>query len=333
MRRSVFTLKPNSEGTTCPFHIGAIQYVPDESFDHGFTLVLMHAMNLHKETFEPMLHHLLKRTSGVQIRDVWCIENPNQGQSARLNQKLLSTPKYRDRWTAAEYARAVHSFFTSNVHGIDFTTRKLLGMAHSGGAPALLLVQDRMPKIMFHGLILLEPGILPSGRASSQAVCDLFGNWAKSKRHTWDSRETALKELSTTAFKRWEPLCVQLFVENAMHPSADGSSVTLACSPVQEAGYYLSPRADFIKRPFEILTQLTAADKLPIHLIVSRTDEFRGYLSEARQTQISLVKRMARGSIQVVEGGHMCPQTKPVLCAKAIVQALNKLRSGAAARL
>jgi hypothetical protein len=29
-------------------------------------------MNLHKETFEPMLLHLLK-PSGVRIQDVWCI--------------------------------------------------------------------------------------------------------------------------------------------------------------------------------------------------------------------------------------------------------------------
>ncbi|KAF7371123.1 hypothetical protein MSAN_00747500 [Mycena sanguinolenta] len=246
MRRSVLTLKPISEGTTSPFHVGAIQYVPDESFDHGFTLILLHAVNLHKETFEPMLQHLLKQTSRVQIRDVWCIENPNQGQSARLNQKLLSTPKYRDRWTAAE------------------------GRAFGSSA-----CSDQMPKIMFHGLIFLDPAILPAGKQSSRVLCDLFGNWAKSKRHTWDSRETALKQLSTSAFKRWEPLGVQLFVENAMHPSADGSSVTLACSPAQEAGYYLSPQADLIERPFEIFTQLTTADKLPIHLIICMNDEYR----------------------------------------------------------
>ncbi|KAF7377372.1 hypothetical protein MSAN_00158600 [Mycena sanguinolenta] len=329
MRRSVLTLKPNSEGTASPFHVGAIQYVPDDSFHHGFTLIFTHAVSLHKETFEPMLQHLLK-TPGVRIRDVWCIENPNHGQSARLNQKLLSTPKYRGHWTAAEYARAVHSFLTSDVHGVDFTQRKLIGVAHSGGAPALLLVQDQIQTIMFHGLILLDPAIFPSGKACSRVVCDFFAKWAKSKRHTWDSRDTALKELSTTAFKGWDPLGAQRFVENALHPSAEGSSVTLACSPVQEAEYYLSP--DWIERPFEIFTQLTAADKLPIHLIIC----FRSKSSDMMQigeTQIALVKNMKRGSVQLIEGGHMFPQTEPVLCADAIAQVLNKFQCRENARL
>ncbi|KAJ7216574.1 Alpha/beta hydrolase family-domain-containing protein [Mycena pura] len=345
MRRIVLTLKP--EGT-CPFHVGAIQYVPDESFENGFTLIFLHAMNLHKEIFEPMLRHLLKQTSGIQIREAWCIENPNQGQSSRLNQKLLSTPKYRGHWTAAEYSRAVHTFLTSNVHGIDFATRKLIGLAHSGAAPSLLLIQDETPQIMFHGFVFLDPAILPSGKVSSRILCDLFGNWAKSKRHTWDSRATALKQLSTTAFKRWEPLGVQLF-ENALHPSADGSSVTLACSPMQEAAYYMSPQADLIERPFEIFTQLTAADELPIHLIVCPNDEYKGKTSEMKHTQIALVNNMTKGSVQIIEGGHMVslyrtvghsvkdneqfPQTEPVLCSKAIVQVLEKLQFGAGARL
>ncbi|KAF7350661.1 hypothetical protein MSAN_01626600 [Mycena sanguinolenta] len=329
MRRSVLTLKPNSEGTASPFYVEAIQYVPEESFDHGFTLIFMHAVNLHKETFEPMLQHLFKQTSGVRIRDVWCIENPNQGRSACLNHKLLSTPKYRDHWTAAEYARAVHSFLTSDVHGVDFTARKLIAAAHSGAAPALLLVQDQMPKNIFHGLIFLDPAIFPSGKACSRVVCELFEKLAKSKRHTWDSRETAVKELSTTTFKRWDPLCVQLFVKNALHPSADDFSVTLACSPMQEAGYYLSP--DWIERPFEIFTQLTAADQLPIHLIICLRN--KSEIIQIFETQIALVKNMTKGSVQVVEGGHMFPQTEPVLCADAIVQVLSKLQYRESARL
>jgi hypothetical protein len=70
MRRSVLTLKPDD---TYPFHVQAVQYIPDISYDNGFTLIFLHAMNLHKEAFEPMLLHFLKQTSGVRIRDIWCI--------------------------------------------------------------------------------------------------------------------------------------------------------------------------------------------------------------------------------------------------------------------
>ncbi|KAJ7496724.1 Alpha/beta hydrolase fold-1 [Mycena latifolia] len=335
MKRSLFTSPPHG---ACPFNVEAVRYVPDDSFADGFTLVFLHAMNLHKETFEPMILHLLRQTWGVRIRDIWCIDNPNHGRSARLNQKLLSTPKYRGHWTVAEYSRAVHSFLTSKHHGIDFTTRKLIGLAHSGAGPSLMLLQDEMPRIMFHGFIFMDPALFPRGNASVRILCELFGNLAKSKRHTWDSRAAAMMQLSTTALKRWDHLAVELFVENALHPTADGSSVTLACSPAQEAAFYLSPDRDLVGRPFEIFAQLTASDKLPMHMLVSANDEYKGKAAEIKQMQMKLVKATTRGSVQIIEGGHMFPQVEPVLCARAILRVLGKLQldksqSGVAARL
>ncbi|KAJ7496702.1 Alpha/beta hydrolase fold-1 [Mycena latifolia] len=330
MKRSLITMIPDG---TCPFHVEAIHYIPDESFENGFTLIFLHAMNLHKETFEPMLLHLLKQTSGVRIKDIWCIENPNHGRSARLNQKVLSTPKYKGYWTVAEYSRAVHSFLTSNIHGVDFATRKLIGLAHSGGAPSLILLQDELPKIKFHGMIFLDPAIIPPGKVSSRVLCELFGNWAKSKRHTWENRAEALRQLSTTAFKRWDSMGVELFVENALHPSVNGSSVTLACSPAQEAAFYLSPDTDLVGRPFERFAQLTAADKLPIHMIVSLDDEYKGKTAEMKQMQIELINTTTKGSVQIIEGGHMFPQAELALCTQAILRVLGKLQSGAGTRL
>ncbi|KAJ7643231.1 Alpha/beta hydrolase fold-1 [Mycena rosella] len=331
MKRSVFTLNPRSDGP-CPFHVEAVQYIPHESSDNGFTLIFLHAMNLHKETFEPMLLHLLKQATAVRIKDVWCIENPNHGRSARINHELLSTPKYHGQWTAADYSGAVHSFLTSTVHGTDFAKRKLIGVAHSAAAASLLLIQDEWPKINFHGLIFLDPAILHGGK-ESRSLCELFGNWAKSKRHTWDSRDAALSQLSRTAFKRWKPLGVELFVEHALRTGVDGTYVTLTCSPVQEAAFYLSPDTDLVGRPFEIFTQLAAADKLPIHLIICINDEYKGKTDEMKQLQIQHVSATTKGSVQIVEGGHMFPQTEPLLCTRAILQALEKLQSGAGTRL
>ncbi|KAJ7486265.1 hypothetical protein B0H11DRAFT_2192301 [Mycena galericulata] len=330
MKRNLFALEPNS---LCPFHIQALQYIPDDSLDDGFTLIFLHAVNLHKETFEAMLLHLLKQTSGIRIKDIWCIENPNHGESAWINRKLLSTPKYSGQWTAAEYSRAVHSFLASSSHGINFGERKLVGLAHSGAAPSLLLVQDEGPTITFVAFVFLDPAILPSGKASSRVLCNMFGNWAKSKRNTWDNRATALEHLSTTAFKQWDPLAVQLFVEHALHPTTDGRSVTLACSPAQEAAFYLSPNADLVDRPFDIFLQLTAADRLPIHVILCFNDEYKGKTAEMKQTQIDHVKTMTTGSVQIIDGGHMFPQTEPALCTQAILQVLEKLQSGVSARL
>ncbi|KAJ6461254.1 Alpha/beta hydrolase family-domain-containing protein [Mycena vitilis] len=330
MKRSLFSLNPS---ITCPFYVQALQYIPDNSSDTGLTLVFLHAVNLHKETYEVMLPHLLKQTSGISIRDVWCIENPNHGDSAWINRELLSTPKYSVQWTAAEYSRAVHAFLTSTSHGFDFSQRALVGLAHSGASTSLLLIQDLAPTVPFRGLIFLDPAILPSGKKSSRVLCEMFGKWAKSKRRTWNSRAAALKQLSSTAFKQWDPVAVQLFVEHALHPTADGESVTLACSPVQEAAFYLAPGADLVDRPFEIFSQLATTDLLPIHLIVCLNDEYKGRTGEMKQTQIALVRPMAKGSIQLIDGGHMFPQTKPDLCANAILRVLGKLQPVVHARL
>ncbi|KAJ6577725.1 hypothetical protein B0H19DRAFT_1337408 [Mycena capillaripes] len=110
MQRTLFTLKPSS---ACSFRVQALQYIPENSFEDGFSLIFLHAVNLHKETFEVMLLHLLKskQTANVRIKDIWCIG---------------------EWWfeTAAEYTRAVHAFLTSRSHGIDFGKRTLVGLAH-----------------------------------------------------------------------------------------------------------------------------------------------------------------------------------------------------------
>jgi hypothetical protein len=69
-RASVYTLEPS---VACPFYVQAIQYVPEHSYLNGLTLIFLHATNTHKESFEPVVRHLLRQPLGVHIRDVWCI--------------------------------------------------------------------------------------------------------------------------------------------------------------------------------------------------------------------------------------------------------------------
>lgn len=58
----------------------------------ALTLIFAHATGYHKEHFEPTLEHLfaLLRGSGkAKIRDAWCIDAPNHGEAAKLNEKTL----------------------------------------------------------------------------------------------------------------------------------------------------------------------------------------------------------------------------------------------------
>ncbi|KAJ7606682.1 hypothetical protein FB45DRAFT_1040927 [Roridomyces roridus] len=276
MKTTVHSLPPSQ---ACPFHVDAVQYLPEQPYKKGFTLVFFHAMNTHKEQFETAIGYLLQQPH--RIRDVWCIG------------------------TSMEYSRAAHTFLTSTSHGIDFGSRNLVGLAHSAGSASLFLLQQIQPPIPFHALILMDAAILPIGTPGTRVLTRLFGTWAKTKPNTWSDRAAAHAELSKTAFRRWHPSAVDLFVKHAIGPGDERvpeGAVTLRCSTRQEVAFFLGPTADLVDTPTEIFLHLTKEDKLPIHSL-----------------------RMTQGSVQIVEGGHMFPQTEPAGCARAIAQALERV--------
>ncbi|KAJ7890503.1 Alpha/beta hydrolase fold-1 [Mycena olivaceomarginata] len=330
MKSQLYTSEPS---LICPFRVEAIQYIPVSSSEDGFTLVFLHAMSLHKETFEPMLEHLL--AASTTIKDVWSIDNPNHGRSSVLNQKLLAASSYREYWSAAEYARATYSFLSSDSHGVDFSARRLVGLAHSSAVSALMmLLRDKefsLSKSTFNftSLVLLDPALLPPQFPSTTVLSNMFGKFASTKRDKWPTRAAAHQYLAAhPAFKAWDPRALRLFVACALRDSDSGSEVVLSCSRAQEAGFYLSSTADYKARPVEIFVELTRADELPIHIITCLKDEYKGQTLPSKEFQISQVKLTTRGSVQLLErGGHMFPQVEPALCADAIQRALISTRT------
>ncbi|KAJ7155421.1 Alpha/beta hydrolase fold-1 [Mycena crocata] len=310
----------------CPFRVEAAQYTPDSPCENGLTLIVLHAMSLHKETFAPMLEHLL--AGSTTIKDVWSIDNPNHGRSSTLNQGLLTSPSYREYWSAAEYARATYSFLSSASHGVDFSSCRLVGLAHSSAASSLMmLLRDKEFSspgfaLPFTSVVLLDPALLPPQFPSTTVLSKMFGKFAGTKRDKFPTRAAAHQYLAAhPAFKAWDSRALRSFVDCALRDS--GSEVVLSCSRAQEAGFYLSPTADYKARPVEIFTELTRADELPIHIITCLKDEYKGQTLPSKEFQIAQVESTTRGSIQVLDrGGHMFPQVEPALCANAIQRAL-----------
>ncbi|KAJ7864788.1 Alpha/beta hydrolase fold-1 [Mycena olivaceomarginata] len=314
---------------TCPFRVEGVQYIPDSPCEDGFTLIFLHAMSLHKETFEPMLDHLL--ASSTRIRDVWSIDNPNHGRSSALNQKLLATPPYREYWSAAEYARGAYSFFSSPSHGVDFSARRLIGLAHSSAVSALMmLLHDQeftgssKTRLNFTSLILLDAALLPPEFPTTPFLSNLFGKIASSKRDKWPTRAAAHENLAAhPAFKTWDPRALRLFVDCALRDSGSGSEVVLSCSRAQETGFYLSPAADYKARPVEYSQSSYARTNFPSMSLFCLKDEYKGKTLPFKELQIAQVKGTTRGSVQILDrGGHMFPQVEPALCADAIQRAL-----------
>ncbi|KAG6810413.1 hypothetical protein H0H92_011974 [Tricholoma furcatifolium] len=243
MQTQVFTVEATS---TCPFRTETIRFIPHESHEDGLTLLFFHAINLHKETFNLLITNLLNAVSPLKINDVWAIDNPNQGRSASLNRALLESEKYREKWSATEYAHAAHALLSTKSTGVDFQRRKLVGVAHSGGSTGLLsmMLLKLHKEITFEGLILLDPGILPPGRPSSAKLAGLFRKMALSKRDVWTSSDEACQDLSRQgAYRNFPPATFESFL-----------------------AYYASD--DMLLPPAEMLVSLSEEDKLPVHLIV-----------------------------------------------------------------
>ncbi|KAF7320973.1 hypothetical protein HMN09_00184100 [Mycena chlorophos] len=329
LQQRVHSLSPSS---ICPFHVEAVQYLPERSFRDGLTLIFLHATNMHKEQYEVVLKHFFAADgTGVRIRDVWCIESPNHGGSALRNRGLLGSDQYRDYWTAEEYTRAAFAFLSSTAHGVDFRSRTVVGLAHSAASAPL---QRRPLPFAFAGLVFMDAAILPIGTRPTKVLCTLFGNWAKSKPHTFAGIEHARRLLGKTAYRGWDEESLDLFVRHALRPVderdeglPEGAKVTLCCSPRQEAAYYLAPTADLVEEPTQIFLQLTKEDITPIHTIICLNDEYKGKGAEMKQFQIDHVKRMRNGSVQIIEGGHMFPQINPIGTAHALAQALEKVQA------
>ena len=86
----VFDARP-----TFPLLVTARQYwTSDCSRDDpdAVTLVFAHATGFHKEQWEPTLEHLLahlRDQGSFKVRDAWCIDAPNHGEAAKLNERTL----------------------------------------------------------------------------------------------------------------------------------------------------------------------------------------------------------------------------------------------------
>ncbi|KAF4586373.1 hypothetical protein EYR38_010649 [Pleurotus pulmonarius] len=337
MKCRTVTVPPSSAS---PFYVQALQYTPEPEYsrDDGLTLILFHAMNLHKETFHGLVARVLEDPTinsegGVKIKDIWCIDNPNHGLSALLNAQLLGTDERKDKWGAMEYSRAAHALLSATSHGVDFRKRNIVGAAHSAGAtslehyPSSMLLETLLPpSINIVSFVLLEPGLLPPQHHSSKSLPQLFAKMALAKRNTWPTREAAKKDLrGKAAYRAWDEEVFGLFIKYALKEVDSSGTVMLACSPKQEAAHYRNP--DIVIPPSEIFERLAREDRVPIHLIEARKDEYRGMSDEMKAYHIEIVSKMTIGSVQYIEkGGHLWPQCEPALGAQIIVSTLARIR-------
>ncbi|EKM52339.1 uncharacterized protein PHACADRAFT_211609 [Phanerochaete carnosa HHB-10118-sp] len=287
--------------------------------DDALTLVFAHCVGGHKEQWEPTLEHLydfVSREPNLKIREAWCIDAPDHGDSSIFNDHLLTSaldwrPESSLGWE--DYARSIHAFLSGLGSGIDvdFRSRKLVAVGHSLGAVAFVLSTPYLPKVKFLSMILIEPMIIRKPKPGEFKM--EYSEIIAKRRDIWPSREEAMRFFtSEKQWQGWDPRSFQIYADHGLrdlptetYPNLT-QGVTLKCTKRQEAALYRDRLCSL--RAFQYLHVL--CQRIPVHLIHGEHADFI-----PRYFQEDILKVATRGhqatSSKVPGGGHMVVHTHP----------------------
>ncbi|EKM50484.1 uncharacterized protein PHACADRAFT_152504 [Phanerochaete carnosa HHB-10118-sp] len=314
-----------------PFYTTGNRYQTDPPRNVGYTLILLHATGLHKETWEPviqLLFGLSSKHSAPQgtIREAWAIECPNHGQSAVLNEKELEHT-CTEEWDGWIYPRAVHAFLASSPSGLNLSEHKFIVAGHSMGGNAAVLLTALTPQLHIESVVLLD-GTIASKSPERDHMDIILAQLVWPKPDVWRSRKDALRwHSSAPGFKSWDKAALELFVEYGLkaHPASKYpppftfKGVTLACNKSYEAACYRAKTHQ--EEAWEQLQHLHAYGP-PVHVILSEKDEFSG--AKLKQALLKGKYRGGAASVQYVENtSHMFPQQRPEATARALWKAIQ----------
>ncbi|KAL7284566.1 hypothetical protein ACG7TL_001858 [Trametes sanguinea] len=329
----------------------------------ALTLVFAHATGYHKEQWEPTLEHLfaLVRDSGkVKIRDAWCIDAPNHGEAAKLNEKALQWG-YVPVFPWEEYARAVHLFLAGLGKGVDvdFSSRKLVGIGHSMGASAIgnaladcvyfyvlndmsrndkpstqthihlhsILSQTYHPTLPYISTILVDPMLLPpSSEPPTGGPRNGLLEGAEKRRDIWPSRAEAWAQFSSRpAWRAWDERVLKLYVQHGLRelPTADHPDKTEGITLTCTKAQEAACFRDRLGRTKAYRYLPHMCRTMPVHFIWG---EFRDSIltSQVIEAVMSEGTEGRHASQHRVRGaGHLIPQMQPEGLAGALCDALS----------
>ncbi|PAV21569.1 alpha beta-hydrolase [Pyrrhoderma noxium] len=253
----------------------------------ALSLIFCHAQGFFKEVWEPVIQRLLLHVNEssevkdvLKIKEIYSIESPNHGESATLNEEALDK-YYLDSWTVRDYTRAVNAFLTTGLENranTDFTKRKLIGIGHSMGAAALVMLVKMAPQLSFEQFVFVEAAVsrpdIPQRFQMQSALTYL----AWTRRDVWTSPESAINDFkSNPVFSSWDPRIFDLYMQYALrvHPAAkypkpyQFKGITTALTKRQEAA--AARDEELIYGALTEYAELTR--QFPVHVIFGDTPD------------------------------------------------------------
>lgn len=341
MLQRQFVVKPDAQ---YPLNVTATQYwLPEfEAYwgdEKALTLIMLHSTSFHKETWEPTIQHIFQSlpvpSSGsggraTKVKCAWAIECPNHGQSAVLNDAALQNPQYFHKFGCEKYAEAVHRFMISGPGlspSIDFKSQRLVGIGHSLGGVAIVILQDLQPAFPFISLILVEPLLSPQGPEPLKPLQARLVQSAYERRDVWPSREDAMKYLSANKhIALWDLRVLALYVRYGLrshpgvqHKVAPYSGVCLACSREEEVTMYRDPTGPC--RGLEAMNK--TCGYIPVNVVFGGENDWI-----PRAVQDALVDPKSGRRFETVHRirgvGHLIPQHAPGKLSRSVVDILTR---------
>ncbi|KAI9605492.1 hypothetical protein KEM48_002110 [Puccinia striiformis f. sp. tritici PST-130] len=223
--------------------------------EEPITFILTHANGFHKETWEPMLAHLILSAGGRKIKEIWALDCVNQVDWADYARDLLNfVLSYLPDQSSSEsgppmvlphldcpnppFLQLDSSPCSTQCDAIRWRHRRLGLIGHSIGGCAAMLAATSIPEL-FHDVILIDPAIRPVHDEEIATAIRLASS-AVTRKDQWENRIVALKKFQKNSnfYGRWNPQVLRRYIEYGLesdHP------VKLKCNKLHEASVFTQP--------------------------------------------------------------------------------------------
>ncbi|KAF4442617.1 hypothetical protein FACUT_1929 [Fusarium acutatum] len=233
-------LEQRKASNVLPPKLVAKRYIPTTQVnksEQGVTLLTLTGMGVPKEMYEPMLEALLPRLrrSGVQVEEIWAIDMPLSGQTAKANpvgylyanekdivrDLLLFLTAYLPVQPGVELPKHLKPR-TPTGQAQQPTRQNLHVFAHSLGAQAAILASVHAPNI-FSSLMVVDPAMIPAGKindAMTKLPKEIFCLGLEEHFPDRNAVKTALRENKRT--QNWDERAIEAFTQHGVVPSEKG---------------------------------------------------------------------------------------------------------------
>ena len=174
--------------------------------------------------------------------------------------------------------------------------RFALGLGHSFGGTLTLAAAAR--RDLYERIVMVDPVLFPAIAPGDEPRVSELSLRARKRRAVWGSRSEARESfLAKEFFATWQPEVLELYIAEGLRQRPDGQ-VELKCDPEVEALIFEGP-------PDLDHEAAASCIRVPALLIWASSGNF------SRETYQSLANRMAAGTVEEMEGGHLVPLEEP----------------------